>query len=121
MTDELDSTGKGDPLPPLSILRRSRQKEVLRQCALDVAGRKDNIEDLLDRTEELAALHLGEIEGSKDSQERAIYVFTVVTVIFLPLSFVSFVWQTTLQLADSVSRDRSRPPSARAQQTSAES
>ena len=41
------------------------------------------------------------IDSNKDRQEAAIYVFTIVTIIFLPLSFVSsFLGMNTSDIRD---------------------
>ncbi|CAN8106544.1 unnamed protein product [Discula destructiva] len=44
------------------------------------------------RTEELAQSVRDNIENNKDRQEAAIYVFTIVTIIFLPISTVSGIF-----------------------------
>ncbi|KAI5357812.1 putative Mg2+ transporter protein, CorA-like/Zinc transport protein ZntB [Septoria linicola] len=82
----------GERLPELPILRNSRQDLVLRQCKANINSRIDQFEALQGRATELGAWHMSEIDTNKDRQEAAIMVFTIVTIIFLPLSFVSSVF-----------------------------
>lgn len=79
-------------LPYLPILLDSRQEAVLATCKNTLAARIDRIKALQARATELGEWHLGEIANNKDRQEAAIMVFTIVTIIFLPLSFVSSVF-----------------------------
>ena len=82
----------GLQLPDLPFLRTSRQDIVLRQCKANINSRLDLFEALQGRAIELGDWLTSEIETNKDRQEAAIMVFTIVTIIFLPLSFVSGVF-----------------------------
>lgn len=79
-------------MPYLPLLLDSRQDAVLATCKNTLAARVDRIKALQARAAELGEWHLGEIANNKDRQESAIMVFTIVTIIFLPLSFVSSVF-----------------------------
>lgn len=78
-------------MPYLPPLLDSRQDAVLETCKNTLAARIDQFKALRGRVTELGEWHLGEIDNNKDKQEAAIMVFTIVTIIFLPLSFVSSV------------------------------
>lgn len=53
-----------------------------------IAAGIDTFRSLQGRATELGEWHLAEMETNKDRQESAILVFTIVTIVFLPLSFV---------------------------------
>ncbi|GIZ46248.1 hypothetical protein CKM354_000938000 [Cercospora kikuchii] len=88
-------------VPDLPLLGTSRQELVLRQCKAHISSRLDLFEALQGRAGELGEWHLSEIHINKDRQEAAILVFTIVTIIFLPLSFVSSVFgMNTVDIRD---------------------
>ncbi|KAM3423144.1 hypothetical protein BST61_g597 [Cercospora zeina] len=87
--------------PDLPLIGDSRQDLVLRQCKAHISSRLDRFEALQGRANELGEWHLSEIHINKDRQEAAILVFTIVTIIFLPLSFVSSVFgMNTVDIRD---------------------
>lgn len=89
-------TAAGDSQGDDSALRWalgiSRQQIVLNECKARIASRIDKFKGLQQRAQELGEWHRDEIEMNKDRQENAIMVFTIVTITFLPLSFVSSVF-----------------------------
>lgn len=76
----------------LAALGDDRRNIVVNECKALIAGRIDRLKGLKQRAEELGEWHRNEIETNKDRQESAIVAFTVVTIVFLPLSFVSSVF-----------------------------
>lgn len=84
-------------LNPKSFDRRSvsRQIDFNREVAhIDriiqtVDSRRVDCEDLKDRTSRLARQNVELIDAQQDDNGKAIMVFTIVTVLFLPPSFVS--------------------------------
>ncbi|KAL8725953.1 MAG: hypothetical protein Q9166_007030 [cf. Caloplaca sp. 2 TL-2023] len=74
-----------------SIMNLGRRREDLNlhECLTTLGDRITNFNPLERHARDLASFNLLRIESSKDRQEAAILVFTVVTIIFLPLSFVS--------------------------------
>lgn len=82
----------GKELPNLLILRESRQDDLIAQTKATISSRIDQFKALQNRTTDLGDWHLAEIDTNKDRQEAAIMVFTIVTLIFLPLSFVASVF-----------------------------
>ena len=76
----------------LYSLGDSRQSVVIEDCKARIGGRIDKFKGLQRRAEDLGEWHRNEMDTNKDRQENAIMVFTIVTIIFLPLSFVSSVF-----------------------------
>ncbi|KAI4142571.1 MAG: hypothetical protein LQ341_003172, partial [Variospora aurantia] len=66
-----------------------REAYVLQQCLASISDKMQNFRALDERARGIAAFNLYRIESNRDRQEGAILVFTIVTIIFLPLSFVS--------------------------------
>ena len=54
-----------------------------------VQGRIDDCEDLIERAKSLARQNVHLVETRQDENNNAIMVFTIVTVIFLPPSFLT--------------------------------
>ena len=73
-------------------LGESRQSVIIEDCKARIGGRIDKFKGLQQRAEELGEWHRNEMDSNKDRQENAIMVFTIVTIIFLPLSFVASVF-----------------------------
>ena len=73
-------------------LGQSRQSVVIEDCKARIGGKIDKFKGLQKRAEDLGEWHRNEMDTHKDRQENAIMVFTIVTIIFLPLSFVSSVF-----------------------------
>lgn len=65
------------------------ESQVSEDCLQIVHDRKLSFRALDDWVSDLADSNLRMIDSNKDRQEAAIYAFTIVTIIFLPLSFVS--------------------------------
>jgi Mg2+ and Co2+ transporter CorA len=78
-------------LPNISSLRDSRQDHVLRSCKATVHARIDQFKALKSHISELGEWQSSQMDVNKDKQEAAIMVFTIVTIVFLPLSFVADV------------------------------
>lgn len=82
-------------------LGESRQQLVFDSCKSRVAARIDKFRGLQQRAQDLGEWHRNEMETNRDRQENAIMVFTIVTIIFLPLSFVtSFFGMNTADVRD---------------------
>lgn len=73
-------------------LAEDKPYALTRQCQARCIARQDTVRGLLLRSAELQRDIESQISGRKDQRETAIYIFTVVTVVFLPLSFVSSVF-----------------------------
>ncbi|KAL8911774.1 MAG: hypothetical protein Q9171_003107 [Xanthocarpia ochracea] len=83
-----------------SLVRR-REDSILRRCLTILEDRISNFNSLERHARELTSFNLLRVESSKDRQEAAILVFTIVTIIFLPLSFVSsFFGMNTTDIRD---------------------
>ncbi|KAL9010279.1 MAG: hypothetical protein Q9173_004768 [Seirophora scorigena] len=82
-----------------------REAYILQQCLASISDRMQNFRALDERARGIAAFNLYRIESNRDRQEGAILVFTIVTIIFLPLSFVSSFFG--MNVADI--RDMARP------------
>ncbi|KXT05374.1 hypothetical protein AC578_11005 [Pseudocercospora eumusae] len=82
----------GKELPNLKVLQENRQNDLIAQTKATISSRMDQFKALQNRTTDLGDWHLAEIDTNKDRQEAAIMVFTIVTLIFLPLSFVASVF-----------------------------
>ncbi|KAL8957219.1 MAG: hypothetical protein Q9193_005453 [Seirophora villosa] len=82
-----------------------REAYILQQCLASISDRMQYFSALDERARGIAALNLYRIESNRDRQEGAILVFTIVTIIFLPLSFVSSFFG--MNVADI--RDMARP------------
>ena len=84
---------KGLPIELLlPRLGESRREQILTDCKSRLATKIELFRALRPRTEELGDWHRSQIESNKDRQESAIITFTIVTIIFLPLSFVSGIF-----------------------------
>lgn len=103
------SSSRGSPYIPQDSVYNSPQDILLHQCILGLSVKRDSFDELSSRAQNLietVMLHpilhsecLGAITdeiqstesilANKDHQETAIFIFTIVTVIFLPLSTVS--------------------------------
>ena len=70
----------------------SRRSFVINNCKARIQGRIDTFKGLQQRALDLGEWHRGEMDTNKDRQENAILIFTIVTIIFLPLSFVASVF-----------------------------
>ncbi|KAL8857722.1 MAG: hypothetical protein Q9178_005757 [Gyalolechia marmorata] len=82
-------------------LGRRREDSILRRCLTTLEDRISNFNSLERHARELTSFNLLRVESSKDRQEAAILVFTIVTIIFLPLSFVSsFFGMNTTDIRD---------------------
>ncbi|KAL8932385.1 MAG: hypothetical protein Q9211_006344, partial [Gyalolechia sp. 1 TL-2023] len=66
-----------------------REAYILQNCLVSISDRIQNFGALDERARGIAAFNLYRIESNRDRQEGAILVFTIVTIVFLPLSFVS--------------------------------
>ncbi|KAL8813811.1 MAG: hypothetical protein Q9223_006928 [Gallowayella weberi] len=78
-----------------------REGLILQECLFVLEDRISNFNSLEQHARDLTSFNLLRIESSKDRQEAAIVVFTVVTIIFLPLSFVtSFFGMNTTDIRD---------------------
>jgi Mg2+ and Co2+ transporter CorA len=75
----------------------SRQSVVIEDCKSRLGGRIDKFKGLQRRAEDLGEWHRNQMDTHKDRQENAIMVFTIVTIVFLPLSFVSSVFGMNTQ------------------------
>ncbi|KAL9001792.1 MAG: hypothetical protein Q9188_005249 [Gyalolechia gomerana] len=78
-----------------------REAYILQNCLMSISDRMQNFRALDERARGIAAFNLYRIESNRDRQEGAILVFTIVTIIFLPLSFVSsFFGMNTSDIRD---------------------
>ncbi|KAL8928161.1 MAG: hypothetical protein Q9208_001871 [Pyrenodesmia sp. 3 TL-2023] len=66
-----------------------REAYILQNCLISISDRMQTFNALDERARGIAAFNLYRIESNRDRQEGAILIFTIVTIIFLPLSFVS--------------------------------
>ena len=85
-------------------LGQSRQSVVIEDCKARIGGKIDKFKGLQKRAEDLGEWHRNEMDTHKDRQENAIMVFTIVTIIFLPLSFVSSVFGMNTKVRMSMSK-----------------
>ncbi|KAL8864668.1 MAG: hypothetical protein Q9174_007266 [Haloplaca sp. 1 TL-2023] len=67
----------------------SQQEKLRDESSAMLRDRIVNFQNLERHARELAGFNLMRIESNRDRQEGSILVFTIVTIIFLPLSFVS--------------------------------
>ncbi|KAI4193278.1 MAG: hypothetical protein LQ350_008394 [Teloschistes chrysophthalmus] len=86
--NDLD-TSLQSPSRSAATMDARRELGLLRHCSIVIDYKRTYFERLERHARDLASFNLVRIESSKDRQEAAIFVFTVVTIIFLPLSFVS--------------------------------
>ncbi|KAI4273932.1 MAG: hypothetical protein L6R38_006227 [Xanthoria sp. 2 TBL-2021] len=85
----------------IAVLGRRQEDLILQECLTTLEDRIDNFNNLERHARDLASFNLLRIESTKDRQEAAILVFTLVTIIFLPLSFVSsFFGMNTIDIRD---------------------
>jgi Mg2+ and Co2+ transporter CorA len=87
--EQLNETAKSSG--PLAT-DTDRQELVLNRCAMHIASDIDLLQALQREANELGEWQSEEMEFKKDRQESAIMVFTIVTIIFLPLSFVASIF-----------------------------
>ncbi|KAF2498584.1 hypothetical protein BU16DRAFT_558643 [Lophium mytilinum] len=66
-----------------------REMPLLTECIIHVKTRIKSFEEIDAQATELEAWNLHRIASTKDRHDKAIYAFTIVTIVFLPLSFVS--------------------------------
>ncbi|KAL8757990.1 MAG: hypothetical protein Q9184_004061 [Pyrenodesmia sp. 2 TL-2023] len=71
---------------------RPREASILKECKAAIRNRIQRFEEMNEQAAELISWHTRRIESNKDRHEAAVLVFTTVTVIFLPLSFVSSIF-----------------------------
>ncbi|KAL8848227.1 MAG: hypothetical protein Q9221_006745 [Calogaya cf. arnoldii] len=86
---ELRSTLMTGRLHAPSGFPQRREAYILQNCLRAINDRIQSFYAMDEKAEELANFNLRRIESNKDRQESAILIFTFVTIIFLPLSFVS--------------------------------
>ncbi|GME26635.1 Mg2+ transporter protein CorA-like/Zinc transport protein ZntB [Neofusicoccum parvum] len=74
---------------------------VVDNCIETLEAKINSFEDMRLAAVNLQATNLQMIDFNKDRQEAAVYAFTIVTIIFLPLSFVSgFLGMNTADIRD---------------------
>lgn len=74
---------------------------VVDNCAAAVDSKIRGFAGMRQNAEALRLASLEMIDSNKDRQEAAIYAFTIVTIVFLPLSFVSgFMGMNTADIRD---------------------
>lgn len=66
--------------------------QVAQGCIEAIDSKLRSLEDLRGRAERLARSGREYIENNKDRQEAAVYVFTIVTIVFLPISTISSIF-----------------------------
>lgn len=76
----------------LPLLGPSPIENVLSTARDDLSTRKDRLESLYSRLELLAEWHRTAIASNKDQQEAAVTVFTIVIIVFLPLSWLASIF-----------------------------
>ena len=84
-------------LDPESFEKRSVHRQIsfdiesdcIDQILSGVEGRTIECEELKERAERLAEQNVQLVETQQDDNSKAIMVFTIVTVLFLPPSFIS--------------------------------
>ncbi|KAL9033264.1 MAG: hypothetical protein Q9180_006038, partial [Flavoplaca navasiana] len=85
--------------PPSLSPRRERY--LLQDCLGRIRDKIRDFDAMDEQARALAAFSLHRIESNRDRQESAILIFTIVTIIFLPLSFVtSFFGMKTSDIRD---------------------
>jgi len=62
---------------------------VVDKCVYHIQNRVADFKEIKKHAYELERWNLSKIESNKDRHDNAIYAFTIVTVIFLPLSFIT--------------------------------
>lgn len=92
LEQSLEQQAEHDDLLFEEALGESRQTLVIESCRAWILGRIDKFKGLQQRALELGEWQRNEMDTNKDRQEKAILVFTIVTIIFLPLSFVASVF-----------------------------
>ncbi|OCK93809.1 uncharacterized protein K441DRAFT_564573, partial [Cenococcum geophilum 1.58] len=84
---------------------RKHEVSVIKECISHVENRIRGFEEMGFRANELESWNTQKIASTKDRQDKAIYAFTIVTIIFLPLSFVSgFLGMNTTDIRNSNSK-----------------
>lgn len=74
---------------------------IVSNCIAAVEAKLRSFEDMRLAATNLQTTNLQMIDSNKDRQEAAVYAFTIVTIIFLPLSFVSgFLGMNTADIRD---------------------
>lgn len=97
LTEQHDCLEALQPSLNRGILRdnsRHREREfyILQETISSLEEKARNFEQMAKTATNLAAFNIHRIESNKDRQEAAILVFTTVTIVFLPLSFVASVF-----------------------------
>ena len=117
----LEQQTAGNDAVLIYSLGQSRQSVVIEDCKARIGGKIDKFKGLQKRAEDLGEWHRNEMDTHKDRQENAIMVFTIVTIIFLPLSFVSSVFGMNTKVRMSTSKAAAKclkNPGTRAAHTS---
>ncbi|GAB1317897.1 Mg2+ transporter [Madurella fahalii] len=65
---------------------------LLSECARFLSGRRNGFTELHGWATTLARANRDRVDTTKDRQDRAIYAFTIVTVVFLPISAVASIF-----------------------------
>ncbi|KAL3418191.1 mg2+ transporter, partial [Phlyctema vagabunda] len=78
-----------------------REFYILQDCLALIKAKTQSFQEMEMVATQLGIYNIRRIESNKDRQEAAILVFTIVTIIFLPLSFVSsFFGMNTVDIRD---------------------
>ncbi|KAF2188683.1 hypothetical protein K469DRAFT_703281 [Zopfia rhizophila CBS 207.26] len=75
-----------------SSLTIGREIALINDCISRIRAKQQSFREMSDRATGIAAWNLRAIESNKDRQESAILAFTIVTIVFLPLSFVASIF-----------------------------
>ncbi|KAJ9669259.1 hypothetical protein H2201_000611 [Coniosporium apollinis] len=90
---------------PINLDGERVEDRVVYNCLASVGGKLNSFQDMRNQLDSLQIWNIQMIDSNKDRQETALYVFTIVTVIFLPLSFVSgFLGMNTSDIRDMSSK-----------------
>ncbi|RDW68486.1 hypothetical protein BP5796_09143 [Coleophoma crateriformis] len=101
ITDLQSKTGQGGALESEVHFPKEREFYILHRCMFSLNARIQSFQEIGALAIDLGQFNIRRIEGNKDRQEAAILVFTIVTIIFLPLSFVSsFLGMNTRDVRD---------------------
>ncbi|OCL08847.1 hypothetical protein AOQ84DRAFT_388562 [Glonium stellatum] len=68
---------------------RKHEVHLIKECISQMENRIQGFSEMRLKADELEIWNTQKIASTKDRQDKAIYAFTIVTIIFLPLSFVS--------------------------------
>ncbi|KAK9426001.1 hypothetical protein SUNI508_12708 [Seiridium unicorne] len=92
-TDLISSNRDPDEFSKLSPTDRGGFAEFFgRECTSLLDRRDDEFHDYLEEAGRLEAYNMTNIDITKDKQEKAVYAFTMVTIIFLPLGTISSIF-----------------------------